>query len=104
MSIRYHLILRLFIASTLLIGGVAWFGYKDVKHETRELFDDQLVYCSVWFRIIREKSIFLAFKNISMRISSTHPTRSMMKDMRKIIKNSPLAIFIKPSLGFKFGT
>jgi two-component system sensor histidine kinase QseC len=42
MSIRYHLILRPLIASTLLIGGVAWFGYKDVKHETRELFDAQL--------------------------------------------------------------
>ena len=42
MSIRYHLILRLLIASTLLVGGGAWFGYKDVKHETRELFDAQL--------------------------------------------------------------
>ena len=42
MSIRYHLILRLLIATTLLVGGGAWFGYKDVKHETRELFDAQL--------------------------------------------------------------
>ena len=42
MSIRYHLILRLLIATTLLVGGGAWFGYKDVKHETKELFDAQL--------------------------------------------------------------
>lgn len=42
MSIRYHLILRLLIASTLIVGGGAWFGYTDVKHETRELFDAQL--------------------------------------------------------------
>jgi two-component system sensor histidine kinase QseC len=42
MSIRYHLILRLLIASTLIVGGAAWFGYSDVKHETRELFDAQL--------------------------------------------------------------
>lgn len=42
MSIRYHLILRLLIVSTLIVGGAAWFGYNDVKHETRELFDAQL--------------------------------------------------------------
>jgi two-component system sensor histidine kinase QseC len=42
MSIRYHLIIRLLIASSLLVGGGSWFGYKDVKHETRELFDAQL--------------------------------------------------------------
>ena len=42
MSIRYHLIIRLLIASTLIVGGAAWFGYNDVKHETRELFDAQL--------------------------------------------------------------
>ena len=42
MSIRNRLILRLLIASFLLIGGGMWFGYQDVRHETRELFDAQL--------------------------------------------------------------
>ena len=42
MSIRYILIIRILIASFVLIGAGAWFGYKDVQHETRELFDAQL--------------------------------------------------------------
>ena len=42
MSIRSHLILRLLIASFLLVGGGVWFGYQDVKHEAAELFDAQL--------------------------------------------------------------
>ena len=42
MSIRNRLMLRLLIASFLLIGGGMWLGYQDVRHETRELFDAQL--------------------------------------------------------------
>ncbi|MES0327293.1 MAG: ATP-binding protein [Gammaproteobacteria bacterium] len=42
MSIKYHLMLRLFIVSLLIVGGGSWFGYKDTQHETRELFDAQL--------------------------------------------------------------
>lgn len=42
MSIRYHLMLRLFIVSLLIVGGGTWFGYEDTQHETRELFDAQL--------------------------------------------------------------
>jgi len=42
MSIRSHLLIRLIIASIILVGGTAWFGYKDVRNETRELFDAQL--------------------------------------------------------------
>ena len=42
MSIRYIPIIRLLIASFLLLGVGAWIGYKDVQHETRELFDAQL--------------------------------------------------------------
>ena len=42
MSIKYHLMLRLFIASLLIVGGGTWFGYEDTQHETRELFDAQL--------------------------------------------------------------
>ena len=42
MSIRYHLILRLFLASMLLIGITAIVGYEDLQHETSELFDAQL--------------------------------------------------------------
>lgn len=42
MSIRFHLMLRLFIASLLLVGGGAFFTYKDIQHEARELFDAQL--------------------------------------------------------------
>ena len=42
MSIRYILIIRILIASFVLVGIGAWLGYKDVQHETRELFDAQL--------------------------------------------------------------
>jgi len=42
MSIRYHLIIRLFVASVLLVGLAALLGYKDLQHESRELFDGQL--------------------------------------------------------------
>ncbi|MBL6998551.1 MAG: sensor histidine kinase N-terminal domain-containing protein [Gammaproteobacteria bacterium] len=42
MSIRYHLIIRLFIASLLLVGAAALVGYKDLQYESRELFDGQL--------------------------------------------------------------
>jgi len=42
MSIKYHLMLRLFIASLLIVGGGTWLGYEDTQHETRELFDAQL--------------------------------------------------------------
>ena len=43
MSIRSHLLLRLIIVSIFLVGGTAWLGYKDVRQETWELFDAQLV-------------------------------------------------------------
>ena len=42
MSIRYHLMLRLFLVSLVLVGGGAIIGYKDLQHESRELFDAQL--------------------------------------------------------------
>lgn len=42
MSIKYHLMLRLFIASLLVVSAGTWFGYKDTQHETEELFDAQL--------------------------------------------------------------
>ena len=42
MSIRSHLLIRLILTSIILVGGAAWFGYKDVRNETRELFDAQL--------------------------------------------------------------
>lgn len=42
MSIRFQLLSRLITASILLVGGIAWFAYQDVRHETRELFDAQL--------------------------------------------------------------
>ncbi|MDH5613381.1 MAG: sensor histidine kinase N-terminal domain-containing protein, partial [Gammaproteobacteria bacterium] len=42
MSIKYHLMLRLFIASLLIVGGGTWLGYEDTRHETSELFDAQL--------------------------------------------------------------
>ncbi|MFV2033454.1 MAG: sensor histidine kinase N-terminal domain-containing protein, partial [Gammaproteobacteria bacterium] len=42
MSIRYILIIRILIASFVLTGVGGWLGYKDVQHETRELFDAQL--------------------------------------------------------------
>ncbi|MDA3868724.1 MAG: ATP-binding protein [Gammaproteobacteria bacterium] len=42
MSIKYHLMLRLLIASLLIVGGGTWLGYKDTQLEIRELFDAQL--------------------------------------------------------------
>jgi len=42
MTLRSKLLLRLILASTILVGGTAWFGYQDVRYETRELFDAQL--------------------------------------------------------------
>ena len=42
MSIRYHLMLRLFIVSLLLVGGSALFTYNGIQHEASELFDAQL--------------------------------------------------------------
>lgn len=42
MSLRTQLLFRLIIVSVLLVGGTAWFGYQDVRQETRELFDAQL--------------------------------------------------------------
>ena len=42
MSIRFQLLARLITASIILVGGIAWFAYQDVRHETRELFDAQL--------------------------------------------------------------
>lgn len=42
MSIRSQLLFRLIIVSIILVGGTAWFGYQDVRYETRELFDAQL--------------------------------------------------------------
>lgn len=42
MSIRFQLLSRLITASIILVGGIAWFAYQDVRHETRELFDAQL--------------------------------------------------------------
>ena len=42
MSIRYHLMLRLFLVSLILVGGGAIIGYIDLQHESRELFDAQL--------------------------------------------------------------
>ena len=43
MSIRTQLLLRLIIVSIILVGGTSWLGYEDVRQETRELFDAQLV-------------------------------------------------------------
>lgn len=43
MSLRSQLLLRLIIVSILLVGGTAWLAYEDVRKETRELFDAQLV-------------------------------------------------------------
>jgi two-component system sensor histidine kinase QseC len=42
MTIRSQLLLRLIFVSIILVGGTAWFGYEDVRQETRELFDAQL--------------------------------------------------------------
>ena len=42
MSLRSQLLLRLIIISILLVGGISWLGYHDVREETRELFDAQL--------------------------------------------------------------
>ncbi len=42
MSIRYHLMLRLFLVFLLLVGGSVIIGYQDLQHESRELFDAQL--------------------------------------------------------------
>ena len=42
MSIRYHLMMRLFLVLLVLIGAGAIIGYKDLQHESRELFDAQL--------------------------------------------------------------
>lgn len=42
MTLRSKLLLRLIIASIILVGGTAWLGYQDVRYETRELFDAQL--------------------------------------------------------------
>jgi len=42
MSIRFQLLSRLITVSIILVGGIAWFAYQDVRHETRELFDAQL--------------------------------------------------------------
>ncbi len=42
MSIKYHLMLRLLIASLVIVGGGTWMGYKDTQLEIRELFDAQL--------------------------------------------------------------
>ena len=41
-SLRSQLLFRLIIFSVVLVGGMTWFGYKDVVHETQELFDAQL--------------------------------------------------------------
>ncbi|MDT8283664.1 MAG: histidine kinase dimerization/phospho-acceptor domain-containing protein, partial [Gammaproteobacteria bacterium] len=42
MSLRRQLLFRVIVVSILLVGSAAWFGYKDVGLETRELFDGQL--------------------------------------------------------------
>lgn len=42
MSLRSQLLFRLILFSVILVGGASWLGYKDVVHETRELFDAQL--------------------------------------------------------------
>lgn len=42
MTLRSKLLLRLIIASIILVGGAAWLGYQDVRYETSELFDAQL--------------------------------------------------------------
>ena len=42
MSIRSQILKRLITASIILVGAAAWFGYEDVRRETRELFDAQL--------------------------------------------------------------
>ena len=41
-SLRTQLLFRLIIFSVVLVGGMTWFGYKDVVYETQELFDAQL--------------------------------------------------------------
>lgn len=42
MSIRLQLLLRLIAVAILLVGGVSWLAYDDIRQETRELFDAQL--------------------------------------------------------------
>lgn len=42
MSLRSQLLFRLIAVSIILVGGVSWLAYQDVKQETRELFDAQL--------------------------------------------------------------
>ena len=42
MSIKYRLLLRLFLISLILVSSGMWFGYRDTQYETRELFDAQL--------------------------------------------------------------
>jgi len=42
MSLRNQLLLRVIFISIILVGGTAWFAYKNVVFETQELFDAQL--------------------------------------------------------------
>jgi len=42
MSLRSQLLFRLIIVSILFVATASWFGYQDVRQETRELFDAQL--------------------------------------------------------------
>lgn len=42
MSIRTILILRLLLATVILVGGGSWMSYERIQHETQELFDAQL--------------------------------------------------------------
>jgi two-component system sensor histidine kinase QseC len=42
MSIRSQLLFRLIAVSILFVATAAWFGYQDIRQETRELFDAQL--------------------------------------------------------------
>ncbi|MCK4708190.1 MAG: sensor histidine kinase N-terminal domain-containing protein, partial [Gammaproteobacteria bacterium] len=42
MSIRYHLMLRLFLVLLVFMGAGAFISFNDLQHETRELFDAQL--------------------------------------------------------------
>ena len=42
MSIRTILIRRLLLATLILVGGGSWFSYRQIQHETQELFDAQL--------------------------------------------------------------
>ena len=66
MSIRTQLLLRLIIVSIILVGGTSWLGYQDVRQETRELFDAQLVRSARLILSLAQASP--GFRNIWMKV------------------------------------